>query len=39
MEQNILNKFNMSGRTVLVTGAGGLLGKQFHWRWRRLARV
>ena len=29
MEQNILSKFDMSGRTVLVTGAGGLLGKQF----------
>ncbi len=29
MEQNVLEKFNMSGRTVLVTGAGGLLGKQF----------
>lgn len=29
MEQNILSKFDMTGRTVLVTGAGGLLGKQF----------
>ncbi|NMD26885.1 MAG: short-chain dehydrogenase, partial [Chloroflexi bacterium] len=29
MEANILDKFNMTGRAVLVTGAGGLLGKQF----------
>ena len=27
--QNVLDKFNMKGRTVLVTGGGGLLGRQF----------
>jgi NAD(P)-dependent dehydrogenase (short-subunit alcohol dehydrogenase family) len=27
--QNVLDKFMMTGRTVLVTGAAGLLGKQF----------
>lgn len=27
--QNVLEKFVMTGRTVLVTGAAGLLGKQF----------
>jgi len=27
--QNVLDKFNMRGRTVLVTGGGGLLGRQF----------
>ena len=27
--QNVLDKFNMKGRTVLVTGGAGLLGRQF----------
>ncbi|MFZ3151853.1 MAG: SDR family oxidoreductase [Anaerolineaceae bacterium] len=27
--QNVLDKFNLTGRTVIVTGGGGLLGKQF----------
>lgn len=27
--QNVLDKFKMTGRTVIVTGGGGLLGKQF----------
>lgn len=27
--QNVLEKFVMNGRTVLITGAAGLLGKQF----------
>jgi 2-deoxy-D-gluconate 3-dehydrogenase len=27
--QNVLDKFNLKGRTVLVTGGGGLLGRQF----------
>jgi 2-deoxy-D-gluconate 3-dehydrogenase len=27
--QNVLDKFNMRSRTVLVTGGGGLLGRQF----------
>ena len=29
MAESILNKFNMTGKTVIVTGAAGLLGKQF----------
>lgn len=29
MKETILNKFDMTGKTVLITGAGGLLGKQF----------
>ncbi len=27
--QNVLDKFNLKGNTVLVTGGGGLLGRQF----------
>ena len=27
--QNVLDKFNLKGSTVLVTGGGGLLGRQF----------
>jgi 2-deoxy-D-gluconate 3-dehydrogenase len=27
--QTVLDKFNLKGRTVLVTGGGGLLGRQF----------
>jgi 2-deoxy-D-gluconate 3-dehydrogenase len=27
--QNVFDKFNMKGHTVLVTGGGGLLGRQF----------
>lgn len=27
--QNVLDKFNLTSRTVIVTGGGGLLGKQF----------
>ena len=29
MNESILKKFDMSGKTVIVTGAAGLLGKQF----------
>ncbi len=29
MNESILKKFDMSGKTVIVTGASGLLGKQF----------
>ena len=29
MKNTILNKFDMTGKTALITGAGGLLGKQF----------
>lgn len=29
MKESILNKFNMTGKTALITGAAGLLGKQF----------
>jgi|LSQX01.3.fsa_nt_gb 2-deoxy-D-gluconate 3-dehydrogenase len=29
MKETILNKFDMTGKTALITGAGGLLGKQF----------
>lgn len=29
MTQHILNKFSMAGKTAIVTGGGGLLGKQF----------
>lgn len=29
MKETILNKFDMTGKTALITGAAGLLGKQF----------